>query len=86
MNKISAHMSVYPLRQKEVSPGIGAAIDALDDSRVSYEVGTMGTMLWGEDEEVFRTLLDSFRKASSVGKTTMVVTISNASPWPGGEE
>jgi hypothetical protein len=46
----------------------------------------MGTMLWGEDEEVFRTLLDSFRKASSVGKTTMVVTISNASPWPGGEE
>ena len=78
-------MSVYPLRQKEVSPGIGAALDALDDSRVSYEVGTMGTLLWGEDEEVFQTLLAAFRKAASVGRTTMVVTISNASPWPGQE-
>ena len=86
MNKISAHMSVYPLRQEEVSPGIGAALDALDESGVGYETGTMGTMLWGEDEEVFQTLLAAFRNAASVGKTTMVVTISNASPWPGGEE
>ena len=54
MNKISAHMSVYPLRQTEVSPGIGAALDALDESGVAYEVGTMGTVLWGEDEVVFR--------------------------------
>ena len=86
MKKISAHMSVYPLRQEEVSPGIGAALDALDESSVDYEVGVMGTMLWGEDKEVFQTLLSAFRKAASVGGTTMVVTISNASPWPGGEE
>ena len=33
MNKISAHLSVYPLRQKEVSPGIGAALDALDEAQ-----------------------------------------------------
>ncbi len=79
-------MSVYPLRQTEVSPGIGAALDALDESGVSYEVGTMGTMLWGEDEKIFRALLNSFRKASAVGKTTMVITISNASPWPGKDE
>ncbi len=83
MNKISAHMSVYPLRQEEVSPGIGAALDALDESGVGYETGVMGTMLWGEDGEVFQTLLAAFRKAASVGRTTMVVTISNASPWPG---
>ena len=85
MNKISAHMSVYPLRQEEVSPGIGAAIDALAENGTEYEIGLMGTMLWGEDEKVFKTLLDAFRKASSVGKTTMVVTISNATPWPGEE-
>jgi len=84
MTKISAHMSVYPLRQEEVSPGIGAALDALDG--IGYEVGVMGTMLWGEDKEVFQTLLAAFRKAASVGSTTMVVTISNASPWPGKED
>ena len=78
-------MSVYPLRQKEVSPGIGAALDALDGCGVQYEVGTMGTMLWGEDEKVFGCLLAAFRHAAEKGKTTLVVTISNATPWPGGE-
>jgi uncharacterized protein YqgV (UPF0045/DUF77 family) len=86
MGKISAHMSVYPLRQEEVSPGIGAALDALTENGINYEVGLMGTMLWGEDKEIFLALLAAFRKAASVGRTTMVVTISNASPWPGGEE
>ena len=38
MNKISAHMSIYPLRQTEVSPGIGAAIDALGDSGVEQDL------------------------------------------------
>ena len=85
MNKISAHMSIYPLRQTEVSPGIGAALDVLAESGVEHEVGLMGTMVWGEDESIFKDLLDAFRKASSVGKTTMVVTISNATPWPGKE-
>ena len=85
MSRISAHMSVYPLRQTEVSPSIGAALDALAENGVDHEVGLMGTMLWGEDEVVFRTLLDAFRKASTVGKTTMVVTLSNATPWPGKE-
>ncbi len=85
MNKISAYWSVYPLRQEEVSPGIGAALDALAENGVEHEVGLMGTTLWGEDKEVFQTLLAAFRKAASVGRTTMVVTISNASPWPGKE-
>jgi uncharacterized protein YqgV (UPF0045/DUF77 family) len=85
MNKISAHMSVYPLRQTEVSPGIGASLDALAEIGVEHEVGLMGTLVWGDDERVFKALLEAFRKASSVGKTTMVVTISNATPWPGKE-
>ena len=85
MNKVSAHVSVYPLRQVEVSPGIGAALDAMDECGVDYDVGTMGTILWGEDEKVFRCLLEAFRQAAAVGKTTLVVTISNATPWPGDE-
>lgn len=43
----------------------------------------MSTLLWGEDEEVFRALLGAFRNAASVGKTTMVITVSNAGPLPG---
>ena len=83
MDKVAAHLSVYPLRQEEVTPGIGAALDALAQNGVQHEAGIMGTMLWGDDEQVFRALLEAFRKAASVGKTTMVVTISNACPYPG---
>jgi uncharacterized protein YqgV (UPF0045/DUF77 family) len=86
MNKVAAHLSVYPLRQEEVTPGIGAALDALNESGVEHETGVMGTLLWGEDERVFRALLDAFRNASSIGGTTIVVTISNACPYPGKEE
>ena len=85
MGRISAFLSVYPLRQTEVSPGIGAAIDGVAEEGVDHEVGLMGTMLWGEEEKVFQALLSAYRKAAAVGKTTMVVTISNATPWPGEE-
>jgi uncharacterized protein YqgV (UPF0045/DUF77 family) len=85
MNKVAAHMSVYPLRQEEVTPGIGAALDALADNGVQHQTGVMGTVLWGDDEKVFKALFDAFRNAADVGKTTMVVTISNACPYPGKE-
>jgi uncharacterized protein YqgV (UPF0045/DUF77 family) len=83
MNKVAAHLSVYPLRQQEVTPGIGAALDALVKNGVQHEAGIMGTMLWGDDEKVFKALLEAFRDAASVGKTTIVVTVSNACPYPG---
>jgi len=85
MKKTTAHMRIYPLRQKEVSPGIGAALDALFESGVEHETGVTGTLLWGEEEKVFRTLKEAFRRASSAGPTTMEVTISNACPYPGKE-
>jgi uncharacterized protein YqgV (UPF0045/DUF77 family) len=83
MNKISAQLSVYPLRQAELTPGISAALDVISEFHVEKEIGVMSTMVWGEDEEVFRALLGAFRNAASVGKTTVVITVSNASPWPG---
>ena len=83
MKKITAHMRVYPLRQKEVTPGIGAAMDALSENNVEYEVGVTGTLLWGEEEKIFPALQEAFRRSASVGPTTMEVTISSACPYPG---
>jgi uncharacterized protein YqgV (UPF0045/DUF77 family) len=82
MKKVTAFLSVYPLRQEEVTPGIGAALDALAETGIEHEIGTMGTLLWGEDEKVFKALLGAFRCAAAAGKTTMVVTVSNACPYP----
>ncbi|UCG39211.1 MAG: hypothetical protein JSV00_02970, partial [bacterium] len=62
---------------------IGAALDAFGDHGLESDIGTMSTVVWGEDEKLFEALLDAFRRAAAVGPTTMVVTLSNASPWPG---
>ena len=83
MKKITAHMRIYPLRQEEVSPGIGAALDALSENGVEHETGISGTLLWGESEKVFSALKEAFFRASSVGPTTMEVTVSGACPYPG---
>ena len=85
MRKVTAQISVYPLRQEEVTPGIGAALDAIAESGIAYETGVMGTMVWGEEEAVFRAIKEAFLGASSVGGTTMVVTVSSACPYPGKE-
>jgi hypothetical protein len=42
----------------------------------------MSTLVWGDDEKVFPALMDAFRKAADIGETVMILTISNACPWP----
>jgi len=86
MEKITAHMRIYPLRQTEVTPGIGAALDALYENNVEYAVGVTGTLLWGEEKKIFLALGEAFRRSASVGPTTMEVTISSACPYPGKEK
>ncbi|MBN2720797.1 MAG: hypothetical protein JXR72_06830 [Proteobacteria bacterium] len=50
---------------------------------MEYEVGVTGTLLWGEEEKIFTAIREAFRRSSSVGPTTMEVTISSACPYPG---
>jgi hypothetical protein len=45
-------------------------------------MGTMSTMVWDDDEEVFAALLSAFRNAASLGEAVMVMTVSNACPLP----
>ena len=43
----------------------------------------MSTLVWGDDEKVFPALADAFRAAAAKGHAVMVITVSNACPWPG---
>ena len=85
MYGITAQVSLYPLRQDNLSPSIDAVGKALDREGVESRMGAMSTLVWGDDEKVFPALLDAFRKAAEIGETVMTITVSNACPWPGGE-
>jgi uncharacterized protein YqgV (UPF0045/DUF77 family) len=83
MHGISAQVSLYPLRQDDLSPSIDAVVQALEKNGVETSTGPMSTLVWGDDEAVFPALMDAFRKAADIGETVMIITVSNACPWPG---
>ena len=82
MYGITAQLSLYPLGQDDLSPAIDAAVEEIDRCGVDRKTGEMSTVLWGDDEKVFPALMGAFREAASRGHV-MVVTLSNACPWPG---
>jgi len=83
MHGISAQVSLYPLRQDNLSPSIEAVDKALDKDGVESQTGPMSTLVWGDDEAVFPALMDAFQKAADIGETVMIISVSNACPWPG---
>lgn len=79
---VSAQVSLYPLGQGDLTPAIEAFLRALEGRGLSYEVGSMSTVLWGDDEAVFAALREGFAAAAAAGQAVLTVTVSNACPWP----
>lgn len=82
MSGITAQVSIYPLRQEELSPSIHAVLKAFKRHDVEVQPGPMSTLLWGNSGQVFAALQDAFRKAASQGQVVMTMTVSNACPLP----
>lgn len=83
MYGITAQLSLYPLGESDLSPAIDAALAELDRHGVERQTGAMSTVVWGDDEQIFPALRDAFRGAAARGQAVMVITVSNACPWPG---
>ena len=79
---VAAQVSVYPLRQAELSPAINKALTIFRERGLEVVPGPMSTLVSGADDVVFDALRDAFREAAE-GELVMVVTVSNACPVPG---
>jgi uncharacterized protein YqgV (UPF0045/DUF77 family) len=44
--------------------------------------GEMSTLVWGQEQAVFKALQEAFHQAAACGVAVMVVTFSNACPEP----
>jgi len=78
--RISAQISLYPLKQERLSPIIEGAWKILEVNQLPPEKGAMSTVVSGEAEKVFGAIKEVFLKSAESGPLSMVVTFSNACP------
>ncbi len=86
MMGISAQLSLYPLGQSDIASAIRSVLEVLSAHELPYEVGSMSTLVWGDDETVFVALREAFAQATQHGPAVMVITVSNACPIPAPKE
>jgi uncharacterized protein YqgV (UPF0045/DUF77 family) len=78
MQRVSAQVSVYPLRQARLGPAVEAFLNGLRTRDVAVETGPASTVVEGELDAVFAALRDGFAAAVETGECALVVTLSNA--------
>lgn len=78
----SAQISIYPLRQARLGPTVEGVRATLAEHGLTTKVGSMSTIVVGEDRAIFAALGEAFAKAAESGEVVMTVTISNACPIP----
>lgn len=78
MDIVSAQVSIYPLRQAHLGPGISKAIQVFHNHGLTVRSDAMSTLIAGEPDAVIDGLKEAFRAAATLGEVAMVVTLSNA--------
>ena len=82
MIAITAQVSLYPLGQADLSPAIDEALRILREHDLDVEVGTMSSLIAGDEKAVFTALQSAFSQIAEQGPVVMVATFSNACPVP----
>jgi len=79
--KLTAQVSLYPLRQKSLAPAIDGALDIFSRQGLSVIPGPMSTLISGDVVDIFKALQQAFEKSAlEGGNLVMAVTLSNACP------
>ena len=78
---MTAQVSLYPLRQASLSPGIEEALQIFRKHDVEVVPGAMSTVIAGSESPLWNALQSAFHAAAKQGETVMLITVSNACPW-----
>jgi len=75
---VEAEVSLYPLGQKELAPGVNAFVEVLRTHGCQVKVGDMSSLVTGESEQVFGALRRAYDGAASQGGCVLIVKACNA--------
>ncbi|MCX8095699.1 MAG: thiamine-binding protein [Caldisericia bacterium] len=76
---IGAQVSIYPLREKTITETLNIFWEELNSRGVQYEINSFSTIIWMEEEELFKFLNDAYKKLKEKS-IVMIITISNVCP------
>jgi len=84
MPRVSAQISLYPVRQPSMTPAIEEALEVFRRRGLDVTAGPMSTVVTGEDAQVLAALQEIYRINAERGPVVVNVTLSNACPVPDG--
>ena len=76
--KIDAEVSLYPLRNADLSRPIACFLERLQGTGLEVEPGPMSSHITGECADLFRALGDAFERGAEEGDVVLVMKVSNA--------
>lgn len=77
---VTCQFSLYPLREPRIGPVLDQALGELEAAGLHPQVGSMSTLVEGDETVVFHGLRRVFEAAARKGSVVLVATVSNACP------
>jgi uncharacterized protein YqgV (UPF0045/DUF77 family) len=78
--KVQAEISLYPLRQNELTKPIRQFVQILENNELSVETGRMSSFVSADSEVLFQSLKKAFEQLAGKYEIAMTAKISNACP------
>ena len=78
--KVKAEVSIYPLRQSDLTRPIQQFVEGLKNNKLQVKVGPMSSLVEGESQVVFDSLRENFEQLASEYEMVLTAKISNACP------
>lgn len=75
---VGIQVSIYPLREKSLSPALNKFWERLEERKFKFEVNSFATIIWGEEDRIFDSLKEIWKEIAKDRSIVMVVTLSNA--------
>jgi len=78
--KVQAEVSLYPLRQNDLTKPIQQFIESLKNDNLDVKTGSMSSVISGDSKIVFQSLQKAFEQAAQKYEVVLTAKISNACP------
>ena len=78
--KVQAEVSLYPLRQNDLTEPIQQFVKSLNNDNLNVKTGSMSSVISGDSKIVFQSLHKAFEQAAQKYEVVLTAKISNACP------
>jgi len=78
--KVQAEVSLYPLRQNDLTKPIQQFVKVMESNSLKVKTGAMSSLIAGDSQAVFKNLQKAFEQLAQEYEVVMSVKISNACP------